>query len=131
MTDNKRQKWEDVTLKSLKAELRRLADVKIPEALKARLFAAIPNAKTAVIQHAQVQNHPRAWDFGITAVAAVLIFALMLMVNYGLSVPSQMLKTEFHDTSLYPARLDQNNFLYDQNNTLIGDTDHMRYNGQP
>lgn len=119
MKQNREQNYKDVTLKSLKAQLRRLPEVEVPETLKAGLFDAIPEKAAKVAQEHQAGWRPQAWDFGVTAAAAVLIFALMFMVNYGLSVPSQLLLTEFNDTSLPYARCDQNNLLYDQNNTYI------------
>jgi len=118
MTENQEQKSKDMTLKSLEAELQRLPEVEVPEALEAKLLAAIPDSRAKAAPGHQLQWH-RAWDFGVTAAAAVLIFALMFLVNYGLSIPSQTSITEF-DTSLCYTRWDQNNFLYDQNNTYLG-----------
>ncbi|MHC4528313.1 MAG: hypothetical protein ACYS29_10580 [Planctomycetota bacterium] len=125
MKNNQERKWQDLTLKSLKAELRRLADVQVPHTLEARLLAGIPKSKAQDAPVHRIERHT-AWDFGVTAAAAVLIVALMLTVNYGLSVPSQMLLTDLRDTSLVYARWDQNNLFYDQNNTLIGDTDYTQ-----
>lgn len=117
MTENQEQKSKDMTLKSLEKKLRRLPEIEVPEALEARLLAAIPDRRTKGKQAQQLQWR-RAWDFGVTAAAAVLIFALMFLVNYGLSIPSQTSIAEF-DTSLCYTSWDQNNFLYDQNNTYL------------
>ncbi len=117
MTENEEKRWKHITQKSLAARLRRLPEVAVPEALKDKLLAAIPDKGTKVSQ-----GHPgqgiRAWDYGITAAAAVLIFALMFLVNYGLSTPTKTGIIEF-DTSLCYTGWDQNNFMYDQNNTYL------------
>lgn len=115
MRRNNEQKWKDMTLKSVEARLRCLPEVEVPKTLKARLLDAIVGREAKVTGEHRGRWHPWAWDFGTTAAAAVLIFALVFMVNYGLSIPSQGLLTEF-DTSLCCPRWDQNNFLYDQNN---------------
>jgi hypothetical protein len=130
MSQNHGQKRKKLTLKSLEEQLRRLPDVEAPETLEAKLLAAIPDKKPETTLQGRVKWQPRAWDFGVTAAAAVLIFALMFMVNYGLSVPSQMLLTEFGDRSFYYARWDQNNLPCDQNNTVIGDTNYTNCNGR-
>jgi len=117
MAQNQEQKSKDITLKSLGAELRHLPEVDVPEALEARLLAAIPHSQAKPAPEYHIQWH-RAWDFGVTAAAAVLIFALLFLVNYGLSISPQTSITEF-DTSLCYTRWDQNNFLYDQNNMYV------------
>jgi hypothetical protein len=117
MTENKEQKFRNITEKSLAAQLRSLPEISPPEALKEKLLAAIPDRRP---KPASVHRRLwyRAWDFGVTAAAAVLIFALMFLVNYGLSTPSKTAMLEF-DTSLCYAAWDQNNFMYDQNNTSL------------
>ena len=122
MTENQEQKWEDMRLKSLEAELRCLAEVEVPETLEDRLLSAIPDMAAEVTREHHVKWHAGAWDFGATATAAVLILALMFMVNYGLSMPQKTLITELNDTSLCYTRWDQNNFLYDQNNACVEKT---------
>ncbi|HUT29722.1 MAG TPA: hypothetical protein VMX13_08020 [Sedimentisphaerales bacterium] len=116
MRNGKEQKTSDTTGRSLECRLRRLADVEPPETLKARLVQAIPeraDESHRVLPH--LRWYPQAWDFGVTAAAAVVIIGLMLMVNYGLSVPSQAQLLE--DTALAYPRWDQNFFSPDQNNT--------------
>jgi hypothetical protein len=112
MTHGKEGKRQDVSRHSLEARLRSLPDVDPPKTLKARLLAAIPD--TTRRRHHYPGWYPKAWDFGVTAAAAVLIIALMLMVNYGLSVPSHAQLLE--DTALiaYPG-WDQAFFSPDQN----------------
>ena len=117
MAKNQEQKSKDITLKSLAAKLRHLPEVEVPEKLEARLLAAIPERNSKAARIYQLRWY-RAWDFGVTAAAAVLIFALMFLVNYGLSVSPHASITEF-DTSLNCTRWDQNNFLYDQNNMYV------------
>ncbi len=117
MAENQEKRWKHITQKSLAARLRRLPEVTVPEDLKEKLLAAIPDSGAKVPQGHQRQWY-RAWDYGITAAAAVLIFALMFLVNYGLSTPAKMRIIEF-DTSLCYTGWDQNNFMYDQNNTYL------------
>lgn len=106
--------------------MRNLPEPDAPETLKAKLLAAVPQARTAGMPQPLIQWFPRAWDFGVTAAAAALILALLTMVNYGLSVPAQPLLTEFNDTSLCYAAWDRGNFLYDQNNTFMPDNNLTR-----
>jgi hypothetical protein len=116
MTKGKEQKTSGTTGRWLESRLRRLADVEPPETLKAKLVEAIPDRRVAshlVFPH--LRWYRQAWDFGVTAAAAVVIIALMLMVNYGLSVPSQAQLIE--DTALAYPGWDQNFFSPDQNNT--------------
>jgi len=117
MTENQEHKSKDITLKSLASKLRCLPDVEVSEKLKDKLLAAIPDRQPKFTQTLQIQWY-RAWDFGVTAAAAVLIFALLFLVNYGLSTPSKTTIIEY-DTSLCYTGWDRNNFLYDQNNTYL------------
>ncbi len=117
MTQKRKKKSKRITLKSLAAHLRRLPEVEVPETLKPRLLAAIPDTH-AIPATAHQFRWYRAWDFGVTAAATVLIFALMFLLNYGLSAHSQTSIIEF-DTSLCLTTWNKNNFLYDQNNTYL------------
>lgn len=117
MTQKREKKSKRITLKSLAAHLRRLPELEVPETLEPRLLAAIPDTQAKPEPPHQFRGY-RAWDFGVTAAAAVLIFALMFLVNYGLSTPSKKGLIEF-DTSLWSTTPNQNNFLYDQNNTYL------------
>lgn len=119
MAGSRKQKRKGMTLKSLEARLRCLSQVEVPETLKAKLFAAIPEREQKATPQYQVPCRRRVWRFGAAAAAAVLIFGLLFSINYGLSVPSQVLFTELNDTSLCYTRWNQSNFLYDQNNTCI------------
>jgi len=117
MTQKREKKSKRITLKSLAAHLRRLPEVEIPETLKPRLLAAIPD-----MQPKPAPVHQFRWyhvgDFGMTAAAVVFIFVLIFLINYGLYTPSRIEIIEF-DTSLRCTTWDQNNFLYDQNNTYL------------
>ncbi len=117
MARNQEKKSKHITQNSLAEDLRRLPEIEVPETLEARLLDAIPVRGENLTRAYQLRWY-RTWDFGVTAAAAVLIFALMFLVNYGLSIPSQTSITEF-DTSLCYTSWDQNNFLYDQNNTYL------------
>ncbi|MHC4423981.1 MAG: hypothetical protein ACYSWR_04865, partial [Planctomycetota bacterium] len=59
----------------------------------------------------------------VTAAAAVLILALMLTVNYGLSEPSQTLSTQLTDMSLLHTGWELRPLLSDQN-ALVEDTNY-------
>lgn len=117
MTRFQKKKSKKFTQKSLAGCLRRLPEIEVPEKLENRLLAAIPVRRENLTRNRQLRWY-RTWDFGVTAAAAVLIFALMFLVNYGLSTSSQTSIREF-DTSLCYTGLYQNGFLYDQNNTYI------------
>lgn len=117
MTQKRKKKSKRITLKSLVAHLQRLPEVEVPEKLEASLLAAIPVKQKNLTRELKLRWY-RTWDFGVTAAAAVLIFALMFLVNYGLSTPSHISIMEF-DTSLCYTGLYQNGFMYDQNNTYL------------
>lgn len=127
MTENQKHKWNDMSLKSLEAQLRHLPEVKFPEKLKTKLLAAIPNRQQKVSIGHQFKWYLSARDLGATAAAAIFILVLMLLINYGLPNPSQTLLTELNDTSLWCTTWEQNNFPYDQNYTLIKDNNYMSY----
>lgn len=114
MKYGKQKKWEKITLRSLEKELRSLPEVELPERLEGRLMAGIPQSAKSSFS-LRFRRYPRVWDLGVTAAAAVVIVALMFMVDYSLSVPTQAAQGE--DTSLiYPA-WDGNTFAYDQNHS--------------
>ena len=123
MTKNKEKKSDDMTLQSLEAKLHRLPDVDVPETLEAKLLAAIPGRGPETLAELPVKRHPRLWDFGVTAAAAILILALMLTVNYGLSTPSQALSSQLKDTSLCYTMWERYGLPGDQN-ALIEDTNY-------
>jgi hypothetical protein len=119
MKQNKEPNWRAMTLKSLQVQLRRLSQVEVPATLEARLLSAIPDRSAEVAQQYRTSSPARTWDFGVTAAAAVVIFALMFVVNYGLSIPSQGRLTQLADTSLCYPMWDPSPVLYDQNNTSL------------
>jgi hypothetical protein len=123
MTENQEEKWDDMTLESLEAELRSLPEVDVPETLEGKLLAAIPDRQPAAAAEHRAERHPGLWDFGVTAAAAVLILALMLTVNYGLSEPSQTLSTQLTDMSLLHTGWELRPLLSDQN-ALVEDTNY-------
>jgi hypothetical protein len=118
MKHTHKSKWKNITLRSLKAELRRLPGVDAHETFKEKLLAATLANYPDQDQTDRIKPHPVTWDFGATA-AALLIAALILMANYGLSSPSQVLFSQLKDTSLCYPTYDQNSFLCDQNNTYV------------
>ena len=125
MAKNKKHKWRNITTGSLESELRGLVPFEPPADLKAGLLAAVPYRHSEDAKKHHIRWYPGVWNFGATAAAAVLIAGLVLLVNYGLSVPSPALLKEFNDTSLcYPVweqagLYDQNSFMSDQNNAGV------------
>ena len=117
MTQKRKKKSKRITLKSLAAYLRRLPEVEVPETLKPKLLAAIPDTQAKPAPLHQFRWYP-AWYFGMTAAAVVLFFSLMFLVNYDLYTPSRSSIIEF-DTALRSTTPNQDNFLYDQNNTYL------------
>jgi hypothetical protein len=123
MKGNQEEKSDDMTLESLEQRLGRLPEPDVPEALEARLLAAIPSDTADVSVSPRIVRYPRVWDFWATAAAAILILALMLTANYGLSVSSRTLSTQLRDTSLLGTAWDRYSSLGDQN-ALIEDTNY-------
>jgi dihydroorotase len=119
MTENQEHKWNDMSLKSLEGELRCLPEVKVPERLKTKLLAAIQSRQQKISIGHRLEWHLGARDLVATAVAAIFIFASMLMVSYGLPNPPQTLLTELNDSSLR-----YKNIFYDQNYVLVKDNNY-------
>ena len=119
MTKNQENNWQDLTLKSLEDRLRHLPDVEVPETLQNKLLTAVVDRQPEVTREYRIKWHWRVFRFGATAAAAILIIALMFMVDYGLSIPSQLILTELNDTSLCYTRWDQYNFMFEQNSTYV------------
>lgn len=115
MTKNQEYKWNDMSLKSLEEELRRLPEVKVPEKLKTKLLAAIQSGQQKVSINHWLKWHFGARDLIATAAAAIFIFASMLMVSYGLPAPTQTLLTG-DDLSLRYIMYDQNCVIIKDNN---------------
>jgi hypothetical protein len=119
MTENQEHKWNDMSLKSLEEELRCLPEVKVPEKLKTELLAAIQSGQPKISTGHQFGWHLCARDLIATAVAAIFIFASMLMVSYGLPNPPKTLLMESNDSSLR-----YKNIFYDQNYVLAKDNNY-------
>jgi hypothetical protein len=120
MKRNQEQEWDGLASKSLEAQLRHLRQVDVPETLEAKLLAALPTEGAETFVEYRAKPNLRLWDFWVTAAAAILILALMLTANYGLSTPSQMLSTRLKDASLRHTAWDRDGFLGDHN-TLAED----------
>lgn len=127
MTENQGQKWNNMPLKFLEEKLRCLPEVKVPEKLKTRLLAAIPNGRQKISVGYQLKWYLCTRDLTVTAAAIIFILAAMFMVNYGLPNPPRTLLTELNDTSLWYTTWEQSNFLYDQNYILLRDNGNMSY----
>jgi hypothetical protein len=65
MTQKRKKKSKRITLKSLAANLRSLPEVEVPESLKTKLLAAIPDTQAKPAPAHQFRRYP-AWDFGVT-----------------------------------------------------------------
>ena len=120
MITNREQEWQDLTLESLEAQLRRLGEVEVPQTLEAKILAKVPDGKAERSQHHRAWWWPRVCSIGI-ATAAVLILALIFMSNYGPFVSSQTLITDLNDGPTRPVPTDQNT-------PLIEDTNHVNFN---
>jgi hypothetical protein len=123
MTENQEHKWDDMSLKSLEEELRCLPEVKVPEKLKTKLLAAIKGRQQNISTNHLFEWHLCARDLIATAVAAIFIFASMLMVSYGLPTPPKTLLMELNDSSLR-----YKNIFYDQNCVLVKDNNYTNCN---
>jgi hypothetical protein len=120
MTTDREQEWQDWTLKSLEAELRRLGEVEVPQTLEVKILASVPDGGAGSPQCHRGRRWPRVCGIGI-ATAAVLILALIFVSNYGPFVSSQTLITDLNDG---PTRT----VAADQNTPLIEDTNHVNFN---
>ena len=116
MEKSHKQKWENINLKSLEVKLRSFGRIKAPQALKSALLAAIPHRGMSNSRY-----YPnRVWrvrDFGATAAAAVIILALMLVINQSLSISPQMFAAMIDDTSLSSSVWETNRSFCDEGNT--------------
>lgn len=119
MTENQEHKWDDISLKSLEEELRRLPEVKVPEKLKTNLLAYIQSRQQKISISRRLEWRWGTRDLISTAAAAIFIFASMLMVSYGLPNPPQ--------TLLAADDLSLRNTMYDQNCILIKDNNCTSY----
>ena len=117
---SKQKQWKNITAKALEAKLRTLAKPPIPQTLQRRLLAAIPCDGPKPLSSWQAGWHQIVRDFGATAAAAVLIFTLMILINYGLSpISSSSLFAGIEDMSLFRTDLQQSSFLCDQDNACV------------
>lgn len=126
MKRNQEEKSDDMTLESLEERLRSLPELDVPKALEARLAAAVPSGAEGTSVRPRTARCPRLWDYWATAAAAILIVALMLTANYGVSDSSRTFSTQITDTSLCGTLWDRCTFLGDQN-TLIEDINYTAY----
>jgi len=118
MKKNRANEPKGTDLISVESQLRSLAEVEVPETLKERLFAAVKQGWHDGKRQSRFRSKHRRWGF-TAAAAVILIFALMSVVKYGLSAPSQLLPGGLNDTSLCYARIDENSLLCDQNSAYV------------
>jgi len=109
MIQNRKNKSQDITLKSLKTQLRNLPVLQTADSLKQKLIAAIPNDTTPLSR----KWWPGAWGLGAAA-AAVFIGAVIFVSNYAPSTSSNLL-AELNDASSYHVLADINSSLAEVN----------------
>jgi hypothetical protein len=120
MTESTEQKFREMTSKSLEKMLRRFSELQVPEALKARLFAAIPRRRVRSGQEYHARRWRVVWGFG-TAAAVVLFLAIMLAPNYIPSGPAKTVVADLNDRTMRSV-------ISDQNSGLIKDTNNADCN---
>ncbi|MHC4195950.1 MAG: hypothetical protein ACYSYU_07005 [Planctomycetota bacterium] len=109
MEREQKQKHDDKTLKGLENRLRSLRHVEPSQTLVDRLLAGVPDRGSKATGRFEIKWFVRIWDFGAMTAAAVLVFALMLAINYGLATPSQSLSAGLDEVSLGSIRQNLNN----------------------
>ena len=115
MTANYEHKWEDITLKSLKARLHSLPKAQATETLRAKLFAAISYGKLGAGSEQHPKGRLRGWGIAAAA-AAVLLIALVLLPNYRPSVTSRSFISDLNDKANRSILADQNSALFEDSN---------------
>jgi hypothetical protein len=105
------QKWKHKNefLVSIEEKLRTLGEVEVPEGLEAKLLSSIGNMGEKTGRPSTVHWTFRPLDFGGMATAAIILFVLMLMISYGLPVPSQNMSAGLADFPSDYMTSDQNN----------------------
>ena len=106
MIQNRKNKSQDFTLKSLKAQLRNLPVLRTADSLKQKVLAAIPNDTTELSRKRRPKCWTGPWGLGAAA-AAVFIGAVIFMANYVPSTSSTIL-AELNDASSGYVLFDQN-----------------------
>jgi len=122
MKDNKEQDDKDITLKSIGTRLRSLPELEVPDKLKPKLFAAIPNRSAVKTKNRRLRGLSSIWRIG-TAAATIIILASVLLSNLGRSTSSNKFTVERKKVSKHYV-------LADQNNRFIIDSNYVDCNGQ-
>ena len=120
MKDNQNFKWNDITLKSLKAKLRSIPQPDVPVTLKEKLLAVI--SKKQVKTFSPVRPGFGFWSFGATA-AVISILIIAMFLNFNMSDTSHKMVVDMNDGF-------NNNFPNDLNIPLIEDTNYVNDNIQ-
>lgn len=118
---NQKRNFNNMAMKSLEGQLRSLPKAKVSDSLKERLLSALPHRKAKSVRERHVQRRLGFWSFG-TAAAAVFLFALLFVANYGPSGQPGTLIADLNDGPVF-------RLLSDHNNSLIEDTNHTDSNG--
>lgn len=120
MKDNQDFKWDDITLKSLKAKLRSVPKPDVPVTLKEKLLAAIPKKQTKTVSVFPVRPGFGYWSFGATA-AVILILIGTIFLNFNVSDTSHKMVVDMNEGF-------NDNFPNDLNVPLIEDTNYVNDN---
>jgi len=112
MKNNREQKHQNVTRKSLVAALRSLPKFPVPATLRTKLFKTIPDTTSSSPAVRLSTSLRKTWA---GAAAVIFVCALAFVINYGSSIFPNRLITEVNVASA-------NNNLVDHNSTQIVDT---------
>jgi len=120
MKENHEFKWDDITLKSLKAKLRFIPKPDVPVTLKEKLLATIPKKQTKTFSVFPIRPGFGFWSFGATA-AVISILIVAILLNFNPSVHTQKGVEDINDGF-------SNNFPNDLNIPFIEDTNYVNGN---
>jgi hypothetical protein len=118
MKNNKGKTYRNMSLKQLAMQLRCLGKPEAPEKLKQSLIDSIPTDTEAGIRIKVTGWLTQCRDIAATIAAALIIGAMLIIVNQSLPGPSQIPYSNLYDTSLQYPRWDLNGFMYDFNNSV-------------
>lgn len=121
MAESRERKFREMTSKSLEAMLRRFSELQAPETLKVKLFAGIPGRRVRSGQEYHARRWRVVWGL-VTAVAVILLLAIMLVPNYIPSGPAKTVVADLNDRTMRSV-------ISDQNSGLIKDTNYADCNG--
>ena len=111
MGSNQENKWENISLRKLKAQLTCLQEVAVPESLKKNLLESIPCGKENVVFSERI-----SWWPGILGGAAITvliaILSLTIILDYSSPDYNQMPIVDLNDNHVL---IDHNNGISESN----------------